>query len=1669
MLAGMTTVGKASIQFEADIGDVSDALVAKMDEALRKIDRILNRLPGSAQDSGRQAGDALADGVERGAKAAGDGMERHVSTGARGAQQATERAASAASSSLGQISDRAAQVGQQTTANMTSGMRGVSTAAENASRSAASALGGVSTSAQRAATGASSAFSGLGSRVSSVMGQAAASAASAAGNIRTHLTNSFNTAEQAALRIPGAVRNIGLALVAVAGPAAMLRGGFNRLMDIQRAEIGFKNIGLTAEQTAEQMDKLSDQVTGTSLSLSDAAKYSAMFAQSGVEMGAPMDDTIKAFANLAAAAQGTGTDVGVVLQQISAAGKLMGGDAMQLQQAGINIYNYVAEYMGKSVDEVKKLGAEGKITFEDVVGSINAGMGEYAKEMGETLPAKISNFKTAISNLGATIIEPFIPGMTAAVEFGITITKSAVAPLKDLIGWFEAGSAPAQVLAGALQALGVGLLFAFSPGLVGMIMAARGALVQFGTAVWAATGPVGLVIGAIAALVAGFVLLWNRSEAFRGFWVGLWENIKTAVQPALDAFSLVQDAWGELTDALRGGDSGYGALGDLIGMERAQWVMDTITTVQGAWGELTAALTGGDEGYGALGELIGMDRAEWVMDTITTVQAAWGELTAAFQGGDDGYGALAQLIGADAAEWAVNALGAVQTAWDELTAAFSGGDDGYGALSQIFGEQGAEWVVNAVAMVGDGLRDLWDTLVTLGQVVMDLGASLGGTVWETAKSLFASLVEVGQALFGAFWNIAQAVWGLVQALAPVLLPILKVVAVVIGATLFAAINLVIAAFRVIAAVVNVAANVISWLASNVLAPLIGVLGRVAAVLVGALAGALSTVVDWVGKVIGFVGEMGAKIIGVFSGAGTWLWDAGVSIVQGLMNGIKSLAGTIGSFFLDLLPGWIRGPFEKALGIASPSRVFAGYGVNIGEGLVAGMQGMQGQVASAATGLADAAATAAAAQVPAVTPQAATGAVSAPAAPVDMPLGDLGASLAATAADTMDPMWAQQGAQVAQFATDTLTATQGVVVPAWQGMAATLAATQAGVLAPTMQAVQNGTAAMAQQFPTQVRGTITPALNQLGSAMWNVKATGVDPVFAGIRSGLSVTADAFGTGVNAMNAHMNRLRAGAADPVRFTMNTVFSDGLVEMWNSVSAMIGTKTMAKRYAAFAGGGVLNRAPYSPGRDNMRFVDPVHGSVLDLSGHEAVMRPEFTRALGEDRINEINAAARNGGVQGVGRYMEHFAFSRGGVFPGAGRYLGGFRPGGVIYGGGVRTTPITNSHAAWVGRHFPDMFTLTSALRYTDSGHHSRGQATDWQARDGQFATQNPTPWSKALARGLYATFPTAAELIHYPLSGWRNHQHGRAMDFGAATNNQHRNHVHFATLGPIGGGAAGLDSVPINWDVDWGAMMNEWVAPDVQRIEGALAARSFPGAFGGVPQGTYTALKKPMMDTMTAAMKASMTAAGGGDVNRWRPLAMQALKRHGYNPADHIDAMMKQIQIESNGDPGAINMWDSNALRGTPSGGLLQVIEPTYRRVRAAYPEAFRGLPNDHMFPATNLTAGVGAVRMDWGGPAGRWPTRDGYEHGGLMGEGQGLFHKTAFAPERVLSPRQTASFENLVAWLGHLPQPVVSRHGGGTGGAYAGGMTRQVHVTQNIHTADPQAAADAVEDRLTDLLV
>lgn len=105
--------------------------------------------------------------------------------------------------------------------------------------------------------------------------------------------------------------------------------------------------------------------------------------------------------------------------------------------------------------------------------------------------------------------------------------------------------------------------------------------------------------------------------------------------------------------------------------------------------------------------------------------------------------------------------------------------------------------------------------------------------------------------------------------------------------------------------------------------------------------------------LGWFGELPGRIFSALGDLGSLLWDAGQSIVTGLWNGIKSMGGWLWDQVTSFISRNIPGPVKKVLGISSPSKVFAEFGVNIGEGLAGGIMRSHDMVAAASASLSDA--------------------------------------------------------------------------------------------------------------------------------------------------------------------------------------------------------------------------------------------------------------------------------------------------------------------------------------------------------------------------------------------------------------------------------------------------------------------------------------------------------------------------------------------------------------------------------------------------------------------------------------------------------------------------------------------------------------------------------------------
>ncbi|MER5434222.1 transglycosylase SLT domain-containing protein [Streptomyces sp. NPDC002588] len=110
-------------------------------------------------------------------------------------------------------------------------------------------------------------------------------------------------------------------------------------------------------------------------------------------------------------------------------------------------------------------------------------------------------------------------------------------------------------------------------------------------------------------------------------------------------------------------------------------------------------------------------------------------------------------------------------------------------------------------------------------------------------------------------------------------------------------------------------------------------------------------------------------------------------------------------------------------------------------------------------------------------------------------------------------------------------------------------------------------------------------------------------------------------------------------------------------------------------------------------------------------------------------------------------------------------------------------------------------------------------------------------------------------------------------------------------------------------------------------------------------------------TPATAAATTTAGyANNLDGWIRESLAIMAQKGI-PGTY-NGIYRNVIRESSGNPNAINLWDSNAAAGTPSKGLLQVIDPTFRAYHVD------GTSWDPYDPVANITAACNYAAARYG---------------------------------------------------------------------------------------------------------
>lgn len=139
--------------------------------------------------------------------------------------------------------------------------------------------------------------------------------------------------------------------------------------------------------------------------------------------------------------------------------------------------------------------------------------------------------------------------------------------------------------------------------------------------------------------------------------------------------------------------------------------------------------------------------------------------------------------------------------------------------------------------------------------------------------------------------------------------------------------------------------------------------------------------------------------------------------------------------------------------------------------------------------------------------------------------------------------------------------------------------------------------------------------------------------------------------------------------------------------------------------------------------------------------------------------------------------------------------------------------------------------------------------------------------------------------------------------------------------------------------------------------------------------------LFETAVSKIKGFFDSFGAVDykpsagVEQWRGLAKKALLLTNQFSESNLNALLTQMMHESGGNPNAINNWDINAIRGIPSKGLMQVIDPTFRA------NAMSGFNTNIYDPLSNMIAAINYTVKRYGSLYAGWTARGykGYANG------------------------------------------------------------------------------------------
>lgn len=334
------------------------------------------------------------------------------------------------------------------------------------------------------------------------------------------------------------------------------------IADVQKAMAAY---GVNTDDAAAFLDRLTYTAQTTGVSTNDLTSGIVSNATAFQELGLNIDQAVALMGQL----EKSGANSETVLNGMRKALKNSVADGASLSDALSQMQSDIAnasdstdgltaayDLFGKSGDQIYGAIKNGTLNFnelgiaaEDATDTVNRTF-EATLDAPDDLALGIQGLKVDMAETADNLIKKYSPQIRKAINSISQAVGKLIPKVAELIGWIvDNGDTISAIIAGiaaaivAMKATSIimGLVSAFSA-----LFTAVSAGIPIMTAlnVVLNANPIGIIIGLIAGLVAAFVVLWNKSEAFRDFFIGMWDAIKETVGGYIDAIVLFfQMAW----------------------------------------------------------------------------------------------------------------------------------------------------------------------------------------------------------------------------------------------------------------------------------------------------------------------------------------------------------------------------------------------------------------------------------------------------------------------------------------------------------------------------------------------------------------------------------------------------------------------------------------------------------------------------------------------------------------------------------------------------------------------------------------------------------------------------------------------------------------------------------------------------------------------------------------------------------------------------------------------------------------------------------------------------------------------------------------------------------------------------------------------------------------------